>query len=211
MRRLTGQQHATVPPRHAATNEMDNDLQDDLRLARRVAQGENAAFEEFYARHADLVFAFVLHRLHGSRPDAEEIWQDTLVAALRALPTFRGDCRLSSWLLGIARRKIADRWRRSGHLGRTEVPLPPEDLLAIMDSAEHPAAQLDGASVRARVVESLARLPSDYRDALTARYADGDPVECIAHRLGRTYKATESLLSRAKAALRDALAHSPEE
>jgi RNA polymerase sigma-70 factor (ECF subfamily) len=185
---------------------MDTDYQDDMTLARRVAQGETNAFEEFYARHADLVFAFVLHRVNGLRPDAEEIWQDTLVAAIRALPAYQGESRLSSWLCGIARRKIADHWRRSARMVQTVTAVAPDDLLQLMDGGALPAALLNQDATRARVVEALAELPADYRDALIARYADGDSVEEVAHRLGRTYKATESLLSRAKAALREALA-----
>jgi len=184
---------------------MKTDYQDDLRLARRVTQGETNAFEEFYAQHADLVFAFVLHRVNGSRSDAEEIWQDTLVAAIRALPAYQGQSRLLSWLCGIARRKIADRWRRSGRRVHMVTMLAPDDLLQLMDGGALPAAMLNQASTRARVVEALAELPADSRDALIARYADGDSVETVATRLGRTYKATESLLSRAKTALREAL------
>jgi RNA polymerase sigma-70 factor (ECF subfamily) len=56
-----------------------------------------------------------------------------------------------------------------------------------------------------RVVEVLGQLPPDYRAALSARYADGSSVEEVARLLAKSYKATESLLSRARAAFRAAL------
>jgi len=69
---------------------MDEDCKDDLDLAARVVQGDASAFEAFYARHANLVFAFIYHHLNGARSDAEEVWQDTFVAAIQALPSCRG-------------------------------------------------------------------------------------------------------------------------
>ena len=60
--------------------------------------------------------------------------------------------------------------------------------------------------VRASVIEAVGTLNDDYRTALLARYVEGETVDRIARRLGRSYKATESLLSRAWEALRRALA-----
>jgi DNA-directed RNA polymerase specialized sigma24 family protein len=54
-------------------------------------------------------------------------------------------------------------------------------------------------------VEVLWSLPPEYHRLLFARYAEGVAVDVLARRLGRSYKATESLLSRARAALRDRL------
>ena len=190
---------------------MDSDYKADLDLAVRVAQGDAGAFDDFYARHADLVFAFIYHLLNGARADAEEIWQDTFVAALRALPGYRGQSRLSSWLCGIARHKVADFHRRSGGTGETVSSVPPEQLLDLMDSGPLPDEVLQQGAARARVVEALAGLPVDYRNALIARYVDSQPVNEVARRLGRSYKATESLLSRGRTALRDLLTGIPRE
>ena len=190
---------------------MGSDYKDDLDLAARVAQGDAGAFNDFYARHADLVFAFIYHLLNGARADAEEIWQDTFVAALRALPGYRGQSQVSSWLCGIARRKVADFHRRRGGTREPVSSVPPEQLLDLMDSGPLPDEVLQQGAARARVVEALARLPVDYRNALIARYVDGQPVDEVARRLGRSYKATESLLSRGRTALRDLLRSIPQE
>jgi RNA polymerase sigma-70 factor, ECF subfamily len=190
---------------------MGSDYKDDLDLAARVAQGDASAFNHFYNRHADLVFAFVYHLLDGARADAEEIWQDTFVAALRALPDYRGQSQLSSWLCGIARRKVVDFYRRKGVIGRTTSSVPPEQLLDLMDSGPLPDRMLQQGATRARVVEALAALPVDGREALVARYVDGHSVEEIARKLGRSYKATESLLSRGRMTMRELLRRIPNE
>ena len=190
---------------------MVSNHKDDEDLAARVAQGDADAFDDFYGHHADLVFAFIYHLLNGAREDAEEIWQDTLLAAVRALPGYRGQSRLSSWLCGIARRKVADFYRRQGGTAGPVSSVPPERLLDLMDSGPLPDAALQESAVCARIVEALAGLPADYRDALVARYVDGQPVEEVARRLGRSYKATESLLSRGRVALRELLRSNPRE
>jgi len=190
---------------------MESDFRDDMDLAARVAQGNVRAFDEFYNGHADMVFAFIYHLLNGNRTDAEEVCQDTFVTALRALPDFRGQSRLSSWLCGIARRKVADLYRRRGGKAGLVSSVPPEQLVELMDSGPLPDAVLQQGAVRARMVEALAGLPADYRDALLARYVEGQSVEEVARRLGRNYKATESLLSRARSALRDLLSGKPQD
>ncbi|MHC4592914.1 MAG: RNA polymerase sigma factor [Planctomycetota bacterium] len=183
---------------------MNANFADDMRLARRVAAGDESALEALYARHADPLFAFIYHHVEESRPDAEEIWQDTLVTALRSLPTYRGQGQLFTWLCGIARHKIADYYRRRGRSPDVFSDLSPADLAALAGTGPLPEDVLARGAARVRVVEALATLPEDYRVALVARYADGCSVGEIAQALGRTYKAAESLLSRARAAFRSA-------
>jgi RNA polymerase sigma-70 factor, ECF subfamily len=184
---------------------MDANYKDDLDLAARVAQGDAGAFSEFYAGQAGLVFAFIYHLLNGARADVEEIWQDTFVAAVRALPGYRGQSRLSSWLCSIARRKVADFHRRQGGAAASVSSVPPERLVELMDSGPLPDEVLQQSAARARLIEALAGLPLDYREVLVGRYVDGRTVEELARQLGRSYKAAESLLSRARSALRDQL------
>ncbi|MBN2007045.1 MAG: sigma-70 family RNA polymerase sigma factor [Anaerolineae bacterium] len=179
---------------------------DDITLAHKVADGDESALAAFYARYAEVLFVFIYQHLPDARPDAEEIWQDTLLAALRSLPGYRGDAALFTWLCGIARHKLNDYFRRHTH--DTNVvfsDLPegwPERLSA---SGPLPEEILANRTVRIQVVEALGVLPEEYRTALVARYADERPVDEVARLLGRTYKATESLLSRARATLRNAL------
>jgi DNA-directed RNA polymerase specialized sigma24 family protein len=61
---------------------------------------------------------------------------------------------------------------------------------------------VDRFETQATVIEALWSLPADYREALISRYVREESVEELTVRLGRSYKATESLLSRAREALR---------
>ena len=179
----------------------------DLTLARQVTDGDETALEVFYARYADPLFAFIYHHIDESRPDAEDIWQDTLLAAINALPAYRGQSRLFTWLCGIARHKIADHFRRQGRsVAEVFSDVPQAELAALIGAGILPEEVVARQATRVRVVEALATLRDDYRTALVARYAGEQSVDEVARQLGRTYKATESLLSRARIAFQEALA-----
>jgi RNA polymerase sigma factor (sigma-70 family) len=180
------------------------DPTDDSALATRVAAGDEAALETLYARHAGPLYAFVCHHVSRSRTDAEEIWQDTLLAAIRSLPKYDGRGRLFTWLCGIARHKIADHFRRCGSSPAAFSELSAEQLRLIIDKSPLPEEMLSQPEVRIKVIETLAALPEPFRVALSARYAEERSVEDVAGILGKTYKGAESLLSRARAAFRAA-------
>jgi RNA polymerase sigma-70 factor (ECF subfamily) len=177
----------------------------DLALAQRVIGGDESALKTLYERHADPLFAFIYHAVDGARQEAEEIWQDTLEAGIRTLPTYQGHSRLFSWLCSIARHKLADHWRRQNRLRQHLSLMAPEDVARLLDEGPLPDEILCRQATRLRVVEVLGLLPPDYRAALVARYADGQSVEEIAQLLEKSYKATESVLSRAREAFREAL------
>jgi len=180
---------------------------DELTLARRAAAGYEVEMESLYSRYADVLFAFICHHMAESRSDAEDVYQDTWLAALNSLSTYNGQSRFFTWLCGIARHKIADRNRRCN---RGQIALlhshPSIQLSRMMDDIALPEKLLRQHQTRVRVVKALAILPEEYRLALTARYADECTVKEVAQQLGRSYKAIESLLSRARKALREALA-----
>lgn len=184
--------------------EFDN--KDDLLLASRAAAGSEGDLAELYRRYADPLFAFIAHRLGGQPDDVEDVFQETWLAALRSLSTYRGEGRMFYWLCGIARHKIADHRpsRRDAPIGEGQ-ELSAERISALVDAGPLPEELLDRLETRAVVVEALAMLPDDYRTVLVARYVDGRSVEKTAQILGKSYKAVESLLSRARAALRTAL------
>ena len=85
------------------------DTAEDVRLAARIRAGDQQAVEALYQRYADPLFAFIFHRLDRARSEADDVWQETWLAAVRALPGYRGESRLFTWLCAIARHKIADR------------------------------------------------------------------------------------------------------
>jgi len=94
-------------------------MDDDDRLASRLARDLDAAFPELVVGHADRLYSIAL-RLLGSRSDAEEVAQDVLVRAYRAMAGYDSariaELRLRPWLASIAvnlarnkRRRMTDR------------------------------------------------------------------------------------------------------
>ncbi|WP_433268012.1 RNA polymerase sigma factor [Actinosynnema sp. CS-041913] len=138
------------------------------------------------------VYGYLLARC-GNRAQAEELTSETFLAAVQSARN--GGPVTPAWLIGIARHKLVDHWRRRE---REERGL----RLAHADpDVEDPwDGHLDALQAR----EVLAALSPHHRCALTLRYLDGLPVPEVATLLGRTVHATEALLVRARAAFRRA-------
>jgi len=178
---------------------------DELALAHAAGQGDEAALAALFNRYADPLFAYIYHH-SASRADAEDVWQESLLAALRALPSFRGRARLFTWLCSIARHKLVDHLRRGASVpAEVFSELPEGTLAALASDAPLPHEAVAQRATRAAAAQALGLLSREYRVALVARYADECGVDEVARLLGRSYKATESLLSRARAAFRAAL------
>jgi RNA polymerase sigma-70 factor (ECF subfamily) len=159
----------------------------------REGTGAEAQLAALYYRALPQVYGYLLPRC-GSAVLAEDLTAETFMAAVAAAGR---DCppELSvAWLVGVARHKLVDHWRRMDRERR--------GLGEIMRGAElvdDPwEAQLDIAAAHA----ALSRLSAHQRAALTLRYLDGLPVAEVARELGRSLHATETLLVRARAALR---------
>jgi RNA polymerase sigma-70 factor (ECF subfamily) len=183
------------------------DLQSaDQELIAGLRRGETAAWAELCERFGGALYRFAFHRCGGESSWAEDVRQETLLAAAAGIRSYRGDAPLFGWLCGIARRKAADELRRRGRMAD---PLPEDaESAGAWDGLEReplPEDWMEKNEMRAEIVEALWNLPPEYHQLLMARYAEGMEVGALARRLGRSYKATESMLSRARAALRDQL------
>lgn len=142
--------------------------------------------------------------------DAEDLTQLVFVRVSQALPDFRGDSSLATWLYRIARNAAAD-WRRStSRMARMQ-----EELLAASAGArdaelDAAAASADEALIRREVQQCLrgviAKLPDSYRDVLALRELDGLPTAAVAEALGVSLAAVKVRLYRARERLRDVLA-----
>ncbi|CAN5486899.1 sigma-70 family RNA polymerase sigma factor [soil metagenome] len=147
------------------------------------------SFAEARDRYAPLVFAFVARRIRPVE-EAEDIVAAVFVDAYRGWSRKRGEPRL--WLLGIARRKVADALRKR----RQPWPLREEDAQGNAMQEFVTQAQADHAAAL------VAKLPPDERDALLLQVLEELPIEEIAAILGRSLKATNSLLGRARTRVR---------
>jgi RNA polymerase sigma-70 factor (ECF subfamily) len=158
-----------------------------------------------YDRLVREVFGFVYHLLGGDGPLAEELHQEVWLKALEGFDRFdprRGSFR--DWLFGIARHQVSRHYRKrardlaarnGAYEPVDEVPAPALLAPELMEGTE-----------RASVIRAaLLRLSREHRDVLLGKYGDGLTVREIADRSGRTPKAVESLLSRAREQLRTLL------
>ena len=164
-----------------------------------AAKGEVAErFLALYDSALPYVYGYLLARC-GRPVLAEELTSETMLAAVDALKRDEPPISLSTaWLVGIARHKLVDYWRR---LGREERSLRTIASQEPSEPAEDPwDVHLDG--VRAR--ETLEKLAPQHRSVLTLRYLDDLPVAEVADVIDRTLHATEALLVRARLAFKRA-------
>jgi RNA polymerase sigma-70 factor, ECF subfamily len=153
------------------------------------------ACAELYDRAFRDVYRYLCRAVLGDRALAEDLTQETFAAVLAADRTGHAQVHSIPWVIGVARHKLADHYRRIGSEGRR---------LALVWASHHDdddqTDEIDRESPQ-RVVELLRGLPSDYRLVLAFRYVDELSVEEISRLLNRSVRATESLLVRARRAL----------
>ena len=146
-----------------------------------------------YGRALPQVYGYLLPRC-GSVAVAEDLTADTFMAAITATRQGTVSEVNVAWLIGVARHKLVDHWR---HAARDQRNLAVAEQMS--DGLEDPWEEhLDTAVMHA----ALARVSAHQRAALTLRYLDGLSVSEVAEHLDRSVHATETLLVRARAALR---------
>ena len=190
---------------------------DDTLLARRLADDLAGGFEALALAYAGRLYAFAL-RLGAGREDAEEIAQDTLVRAYRALagydPVRRRELRLRAWLFAIAlnvqRNRVRGRRlpsvplepRRPGDDGdemRAAAPDPPAD------PREAPEALAEAGETRRELAAALLELPVRLRVAVVLRHVQGLSYAEAAEALGVPVGTVKAQVHRGTRLLRAAL------
>ena len=136
------------------------------------------------------VFRYLRARCSG-RAVAEDLTSDTFLAAVGQIRRGAVDTVTVAWLIGIARHKLIDEWRRESRRPGTG---PLADDIADAESDE----VWDTVIAQHLVGGAMAELGPHHRSALVLRYFDGLPVPEVAAHLGRTVDATEALLVRAR-------------
>jgi len=101
----------TILRPHRAGDDLATCDLDDVELIRAVAHGDRTALANLYQRHSQVLLAHLI-TITGNHTLSEELLQDTMLAAWRGAANFRGDSKVRSWLISIARRQARDRLRR---------------------------------------------------------------------------------------------------
>jgi len=168
----------------------------DERLVAAVLARDRKATAEFVARYTDRIYSYLCSRLAPNIEHAEDLVQEVFLAAWKGLPSFRGGSTLGGWLLGIARHKVQDY-----HRLRLREPDPLDEDFAESEEAMLLPEQeraVDEQQMRERTLRVLAGLPEQYRLVLQWRYWEKCRVLEMAARTGKTEKAIERLLARAR-------------
>lgn len=150
----------------------------------------------FFDTALDIVYPYLSRRCAGDRRLAEDLTQDTFVQAVRTLQ--RGDVdRLTiGWLITSAQHRLIDHYRRESRRTRLLHLLPSSD--------EEPSSDdpVDSVLAQETVAGLLGRLPAEQRLVTILHHLDDLSVREIATRTGRSERAIESSLARARRALR---------
>ena len=171
--------HARSPSGELVGNE--HSAEQDAAYLRRLQEGDELAWRQFLDEWNPRLYRYMKYNIRDAS-EAEDVLSDTLVALVQAIRTFDGKVTLATFIYSIAYRKVADYWRK---LRVTQ------ELTEWISTGEADHTRLE-------VYEALAELPEQSQQALLLRYYVGLSVAEIAEVLGRSYKATESLLSRVR-------------
>jgi RNA polymerase sigma-70 factor, ECF subfamily len=155
------------------------------------------AFEGFYEDALPRVYGYFLHRCGGSVPLAEDLTQETFLAAVAELRKGRRVNTPIRWIYGIARHKLLDHYRRRERVEHATAIDSTVDLgeIALDESAQE---------ARDRAVAALAAVAVSQRAALVLCYLDGFSVQETASALGKSTAAVHSLLERGRASFKSA-------
>ena len=175
----------------------------ERRLVDRVLAGDATAERELYDAHVDRIYRLAF-RMTGSDDLAQDFTQEAFLRAFDRLDQFRGDAALGTWLHAIAVRVVLNGMRKVKRFRQREMDLND----SILPANPAPRAEPD---VRARLERAIDDLPERYRLTFVMHDVEGYTHREIADALGVETGTSKSLLSRARARLREALADFAEE
>lgn len=152
--------------------------------------------EELVSRYAQDVYRYA-YRLAGSAPDAEDLTQETFLAAVKNLSQLANPDAAKSWLFTILRNQFLAKRRRASGINVQSLGDAATELVA----APEPSDEIDGELVQ----KALMAIPDDHRVILLMFYFEEASYKEISQQLGIPMGTVMSRLSRAKEALRKRL------
>jgi RNA polymerase sigma-70 factor (ECF subfamily) len=184
---------------------------DDAALVRRVVEGDAAAFELVMRRHNRRLFRLARAMLRDDA-EAEDALQEAYLTAHRALPGFRGEASLATWLSRLVTSECLDRLRKRARrdnifpIGSLESEHEPEVTMTESQASASPDQLLLRAQVRSLLERKLDALPASFRCVFVLRAVEELSVEETARSLGIAEATVRSRHFRARSLLRESLA-----
>jgi RNA polymerase sigma-70 factor, ECF subfamily len=179
----------------------------DGKLLAAARSGDRKALNDLLERHQDRVFRFGM-KMCGREEDAQDVLQETLLAAARNVDGFRGASSVSTWLYTIAR-SFCIKSRRTSKFapGRIEsLDSTGEAATDVADPARGPEEDLAGRQVEDALGAAIHDLDPMYREVLVLRDVEGLSASEVAEVTGISVEAVKSRLHRARVAVRDRVA-----
>jgi RNA polymerase sigma-70 factor, ECF subfamily len=179
----------------------------EAELLEAVRSGSREALEVLLQRHEARLYRFA-RRLCRHHEDAQDVLQESLLAAARGLSGFRGASSIGTWLYAIARSFCIKKRRRSV-FAPVEVSLDTQASLAargVADPARRPDEALEASRLEAALQRAIAALDRPYREVLLLRDVEGLSAAEVAEVTGLSVPAVKTRLHRARGRLREALA-----
>jgi RNA polymerase sigma-70 factor (ECF subfamily) len=173
-------------------------MQNDNHLVKEIKNGKQSAFKVLYLKYSDLLFAYILHHLGKDKDIAPDIWQETWVVFVEKINDFQYKSSIFTWLCAIAKNKISDYYRNA----KKHESFQSDGRLNFDIDAEELEVDLIDIETQAAVISVLANLSNEYRYLLEAKYIQSKSIDEISNEIGKSYKATESKLSRARESFR---------
>jgi len=169
--------------------------QEEKELLEKIIKRDEKALLHVYKKYQPLIFNFVRSQISNYQI-AEELTQDIFIDFIEALRDFRFQSSLKTFLFSIARHKIVDqiRKRKIKNILFSKLPSYIVESLKVVFIDE----EIDKKELKEKISKVLDYLPNDYRVILRLKYIDGVKIKEIADKLKMNFKATESLLFRAR-------------
>jgi RNA polymerase sigma-70 factor (ECF subfamily) len=177
-------------------------------LLERAREGDRRAMDALLLKLEPSVYKFGL-KMCRDEESAREVLQETLLATVRNIGTFRGDSSLSTWMYAVARSACVRHRRRSKFAPQSLEPLDvvAEDATAAEEHGhERPDQSFERAEVRGKLEEAIRSLEPIYGRVLLLRDVEGLSTIEVAEALEVSVEAVKSRLHRARARMREALA-----
>jgi RNA polymerase sigma-70 factor (ECF subfamily) len=180
----------------------------DAELVSRIVDGDRLAFELMMRRHNQMLFRTARSILRDDS-EAEDALQDAYILAYRAMPNFRGDAKLSTWLTRIVVNEAIARSRKRQHSAEV-IRLHGEyqhidEVTMTAGASESPERAAMRLQTRKLLEQSIDSLPEAFRSVFVLRTVQEMSGEEVAACLGITEATVRTRLFRAKSLLREAL------
>jgi len=186
------------------TNIVSPAEQDDLQLVTASKSGDQDAFAQLVQRYQRRVFNLV-YRMLQQYEEANEITQETFLAAWQGLPAFRGDARFSTWLHRIAYNCCLKQLEQHKRDKALQVALQAEQALKGADRDRPADAELEAHDRQALIREHISHLPAKYRIVLILRHLQDMTYEEMAEILTMPIGTIKTHLFRARNLLKERL------